>query len=236
MVMALLRRAVGEKVAFELVARGERITQDEAHRLGLVNRVFAATEFDDEVARYAHDLAQRSASAIALTKRLLYGMDGLSFEEAIARGAEVNALARSTDDCRAGVRGSSSGSRSREKMPGLRLDRSRRDPDIWLGQKMLDRRHDAHCRILRRHCPRRAGAVQGAATRGSHLGRTHQAAAPSGRVRHAAAHPAPLPVRACPGAAPTRVSRAGTPHDGKMTPRPLSPWHARRSTHRAVRR
>jgi methylglutaconyl-CoA hydratase len=104
MVMALLRRSVGEKVAFELVARGDRIDAHEAHRIGLVNRVFAADAFDDAVGEYAASLATRSASAILLTKRLLYGMDGLSFEEAIARGAEVNALARSTEDCRAGVR------------------------------------------------------------------------------------------------------------------------------------
>jgi methylglutaconyl-CoA hydratase len=104
MVMALLRRAVGEKVAFELVARGHRIDADEAWRLGLVNSVFESESFDAEVDLYTRELAQRSASAMALTKRLLYGMDGLSFEEAIARGAEVNALARSTDDCRAGVR------------------------------------------------------------------------------------------------------------------------------------
>jgi methylglutaconyl-CoA hydratase len=104
MVMALLRRAVGEKVAFELVARGNRIDADEAWRLGLVNSVFEPDAFEDEVAHYTRELAQRSASAIALTKRLLYGMDGASFEEAIARGAETNALARSTPDCQAGVR------------------------------------------------------------------------------------------------------------------------------------
>jgi methylglutaconyl-CoA hydratase len=103
MVMALLRRAVGEKVAFELVARGERITAVEAQRVGLVTKVVDAGSFDADVAAYAADLAQRSASAIALTKRLLYGMDGLPFEEAIARGVEVNALARSTEDCRSGV-------------------------------------------------------------------------------------------------------------------------------------
>jgi methylglutaconyl-CoA hydratase len=104
MVMALLRRSVGEKVAFELVARGDRIDAAEAHRIGLVNRVIPAASFDDDVRAYAQELATRSASAITLTKRLLYGLDGLSFEEAIARGAEVNALARGTDDCRAGVR------------------------------------------------------------------------------------------------------------------------------------
>ena len=104
MVMALLRRAVGEKIAFELVARGDRIGAAEARRLGLANCIFEADAFEDDVARYARELALRSASAMALTKRLLYGMDGLPFEDAIARGAEVNALARVTEDCREGVR------------------------------------------------------------------------------------------------------------------------------------
>jgi methylglutaconyl-CoA hydratase len=103
MVMALLRRATGEKVAFELVARGDRVDAREAHRIGLVTRVLPAGSFEDDVARYASELARRSPSALALTKRLLYGMDGMPFEEAIARGAEINALARGTDDCRAGV-------------------------------------------------------------------------------------------------------------------------------------
>jgi methylglutaconyl-CoA hydratase len=104
MVMALLRRAVGEKVAFDLVSGGHRINAAEAHRLGLVNRVLPAAGFEAESAAFARDLAERSASALLLTKRLLYGMDGLSFEEAIARGAEVNVLARGTEDCQAGVR------------------------------------------------------------------------------------------------------------------------------------
>ena len=104
MVMALLRRAVGEKVAFELVVRGDRIGAEEAASLGLVNRVIPAAGWDDGVAAYAADLARRSAGAVSLIKWLLYGMDGLSFEEAIARGAEVNVLARMTPDTRAGVR------------------------------------------------------------------------------------------------------------------------------------
>ena len=104
MVMALLRRSVGEKVAFELVARGDRIGAEEASGLGLVNRVLPEAEFEEGVRAYATDLAGRSASALSLIKRLLYGMDGLSFEESIARGAEVNVLARMTPDTRAGLR------------------------------------------------------------------------------------------------------------------------------------
>ena len=104
MVMALLRRAVGEKVAFELVVRGDRIGAGEALGLGLVNRVLPEQEFEEGVRAYAAEIAARSASAVSLIKRLLYGMDGLAFEDAIARGAEVNVLARMTPDTIAGVR------------------------------------------------------------------------------------------------------------------------------------
>ena len=104
MVMALLRRALGEKRAFELVARGDRVSAQHALELGLVNRVYPQDTFDDEATEYLRGFTTRSASALRLTKRLLYGMDGMSFEEAIARGAEVNVLARATEDCRQGVR------------------------------------------------------------------------------------------------------------------------------------
>ena len=103
MVGAMLRRAVGEKAAFELLARGHRIGAAEAHRLGLVSRVVPAGELDRAAGAYAAELASRSASALILVKRLFYGQDGLAFEEAIARGAEVNVLARLTADARAGI-------------------------------------------------------------------------------------------------------------------------------------
>ncbi len=104
MVMALLRRAVGEKRAFELVSTGEPISADRAVAIGLANRVLAADGFRDAALAFAADLARRPSSALELNKRLLYGMDGASFEESIARGAEVNALARLSEETRAGVR------------------------------------------------------------------------------------------------------------------------------------
>ena len=104
MVMAMLRRSVGEKIAFEMAVRSEPVFAPQALQSGLINQVYFATDFEREAERYVADIAKRSASAVALTKRLLYGMDTMSFEDAIARGAEINALARSTDDCRTGVR------------------------------------------------------------------------------------------------------------------------------------
>ena len=104
MVMAILRRKVPEGRAFELAVRGERIAAAEAERIGLVNRVYGDDEFDDGVTEYVRSLAARPATAVRLTKRLLYGLDGAGFENGIARGAEVNALARRTEAARERIR------------------------------------------------------------------------------------------------------------------------------------
>jgi enoyl-CoA hydratase/carnithine racemase len=72
--------------------------------MGLVTRLLPSDDFDRAAAAYLEDLASRPSSALALTKRLLYGLDGTGFEDGIGRGAEVNALARSTEACREGVR------------------------------------------------------------------------------------------------------------------------------------
>jgi methylglutaconyl-CoA hydratase len=104
MVMTLLVRAVGEKRAFALVALGNRIAAREAMEQGLVHAVFSRHTFADDAFAFAADLATRSRTAIALSKRLLYEIDELTFEQGVERGAEVNAAARETEDCRAGVR------------------------------------------------------------------------------------------------------------------------------------
>ena len=44
----------------------------------------------------------KSASAISLTKDLLYHIDGMSFDAAIHAGLYTNAVARMTADARAG--------------------------------------------------------------------------------------------------------------------------------------
>jgi methylglutaconyl-CoA hydratase len=104
MVMAMLVRIVGEKRAFELAALGNSFSAQEAHRLGLVCRVVPAASFDAEVDALARELAQRSASAVQLIRKLIYDMEGQSFEGAVALGAEANVAARGTPDCQAGVR------------------------------------------------------------------------------------------------------------------------------------
>lgn len=103
MVAAILRRNVSEKRAFELLTRGEEIGAEIAESIGLVNRVFADATFDEETAAYVAGFSRVSRSAVMLTKRLLYNIDGMTFDQSIAAGADTNAVARMTEDCRAGI-------------------------------------------------------------------------------------------------------------------------------------
>jgi methylglutaconyl-CoA hydratase len=103
MVMAILRRNVSEKRAFELATRGTEIGAEEAERIGLVNRVFDDEEFETEVEKYVAAFERVSRSAVTLTKRLLYQMDGLTFDAALEAGVDVNTIARMTEDCQRGV-------------------------------------------------------------------------------------------------------------------------------------
>jgi len=102
-VTAFLRRNVSEKRAFELLTRGFEFTAQEANFLGLVNRIYPDEGFDEAVVEYASRYEKLSSSAVQLTKRLLYRMDTVTFDDSIAIGSEVNAEARMTEDCQKGI-------------------------------------------------------------------------------------------------------------------------------------
>lgn len=104
MVMTMLRRTVGEKRATDLVLTGRVINAEEAGAIGLVSRVLPAASFDADVESVLAGLSRSSATALALTKWLLYKLDTLSFEDGIAAGIVTNVEARATEDFRAAVR------------------------------------------------------------------------------------------------------------------------------------
>lgn len=104
MVMAILRRSVSEKAAFELVATGEIVSAACAMELGVVQRTYPDEGFEDGAGDYVRKLAAKSGSAITLSKRLLYHIDAMPFDAALEAGVQANAIARMTDDCRQGIR------------------------------------------------------------------------------------------------------------------------------------
>ena len=103
MVMAILRRNVSEKKAFQLISIGDQISAEEAERLGLVNLVLDDEAFVDEVDAFLQPIVRVSRSAIALSKRLLYQTDAMNFEAAVQCGVDINVIARMTEDCRKGI-------------------------------------------------------------------------------------------------------------------------------------
>ena len=101
-VMALLRRSIGEKRAFELLAMGDAFSAATAREFGVINHVYPDAQFDLEVEKFVAELASRAGTAVSLTKRLLYHIDSMSFEAAVEAGIEANALSRMTDDAQRG--------------------------------------------------------------------------------------------------------------------------------------
>jgi methylglutaconyl-CoA hydratase len=102
-VATMLRRAVNERQAMELALTGEPLSASRAQAIGLINRVVPDAEFDASVENYVNALADNSATAMSLSKRLLYETDGMTFEASIEAGVQANVQARTTDDFKRGV-------------------------------------------------------------------------------------------------------------------------------------
>ncbi len=104
MVMTMLRRAVGEKRAAELVLTGRLVGAAEAERIGLISRCIPTDAFPSVVADTIDALTRAPRTATTLIKRLLYRLDDLDFQQGIAAGVATSVESRASEDFRAGVR------------------------------------------------------------------------------------------------------------------------------------
>ena len=102
-VMAILRRLVSEKRAFELIATGETISAQTALDYGMINHVFSTDSFEGKVEEFTMNLATKSTTALTLSKELFYRTDAMQFADAVEAGADVNAFARTTEDFKRSV-------------------------------------------------------------------------------------------------------------------------------------
>ena len=102
-VMTMLRRAVGEKIAFDLATTGRLLDGTEAAAAGLASRVYEDADFEEQAGEVLRVLSEASPSALAFTKQQFYQLDGLSFDDGLRLGADVNAVSRSTPDFRAAL-------------------------------------------------------------------------------------------------------------------------------------
>jgi methylglutaconyl-CoA hydratase len=88
----------------EMLLNPHFLTAVEAQRLGLANRVVPGERLEVEGRALALEvLTNASSQSIARTKKLLLEALGRPLGEALSLAAEINAEARSTEDCRRGI-------------------------------------------------------------------------------------------------------------------------------------
>ena len=104
MIMALISRNVPRKKTAELMLLGERIDAREAERLGIVNRVVPAGEFDAAVAAWAEKLASKSPVLMKLGKDALYRQQDMALADALDFLRSQLTIAFSTQDIQEGVK------------------------------------------------------------------------------------------------------------------------------------
>ncbi len=103
MIMAVLARAVPRKRLLEMMLLGERLSADEAARVGIVTRAVGADVFQDEVRALADKLASKSPAALRLGLAAWAKQEDMDLEAALhfLRGELGKCLA--TDDAREGL-------------------------------------------------------------------------------------------------------------------------------------
>jgi enoyl-CoA hydratase/carnithine racemase len=104
MTLPMLRLAVGEKIAAELVLTGRTLMPAEALALGLVSRVIPSASWEEGIRTTLDRIASSPTGPMRITKHLLYALDDLTFDDGLQLGVQANAAARSTEEFRAGIR------------------------------------------------------------------------------------------------------------------------------------
>lgn len=99
-----LPRLVGRGRALEMLLTGAQITAEEAHRIGLVNKVVAAASLMTEARALAHTLAGKAPVAVRYILEAVAGGLEMSFADAQDYEATLFGLVSTTDDMREGTR------------------------------------------------------------------------------------------------------------------------------------
>ena len=98
-----LPRLVGLQKALALSMLGDKVSADEAERLGMIYKVFPDDSFKEDSLAIAHTLAQLPTEALALIKKALNQSFISSFEEQLHAEEVLQQRASATDDFKEGV-------------------------------------------------------------------------------------------------------------------------------------
>src|SRR3954471_22215378 len=104
MIMALIYRNVPRKRVNELLLLGEQISAEEAERIGIVNRVVPADEFDAAVADWSQRLAAKSPVLMRMGKDAMFRSQDMALMDALEFLHAQLSIAFSTEDIQEGVK------------------------------------------------------------------------------------------------------------------------------------
>lgn len=99
----MLPRLVGWQKAMGLMMLAEKVSGDEAERIGMIYKVFSDDTFDAESQKLAFTLAQMPTRALALTKEALNASVTNTFDEQLKAEEELQKKAGRTKDFIEGV-------------------------------------------------------------------------------------------------------------------------------------
>lgn len=97
-----LPRLIGANKALEMMLTGERVTPQQALELGIVNKLFEADTFADDVTTYAEKVANGASLAVAAIKRCVYDGMKMALEDGLALERELIAPLYDTEDAAEG--------------------------------------------------------------------------------------------------------------------------------------
>ena len=99
-----LPRLIGANKALEMMLTGESVGPEEAHRLGLVNRLFPAERLLEETESYARKVASGASVAIGKIKQAAYQGIALPLKEALALECDLIEQLFKTADAQEGLK------------------------------------------------------------------------------------------------------------------------------------
>jgi enoyl-CoA hydratase len=104
MVLALLHRHAGRKRTTEMVLLGERVTAEEAVRIGILNRAFPRCAFDEETEKVMQSLAAKSSALLLQGKEAMLRLRDRTMPEELLSLEESLIRVMNTEDSREGIR------------------------------------------------------------------------------------------------------------------------------------
>ncbi len=98
-----LARLVGSGIAMEMILTGDMIDANEAFRIGLVNKIFSASELQQKVFEIAQKINSKGQQAIRFAIQAVKATDKMNLSEGLDFEALLFALSCGTEDFKEGT-------------------------------------------------------------------------------------------------------------------------------------